>query len=187
MQFLPEEPFSPAHAALVFGPPIGVLSSRHRRWLLYMGWHRSANPNQPDAIYSHRPTTADQRSYGFLLKARYRNPTGSLIYFQTCRDPSSSPIFSVVAVSSDTTRSGYNPFRACPATPPIPLAPGETRVDTVRVSGPVVRDGETNEPLGVLEGTFRLVYDASATRNLHGETLPDRQSRSNPVRVQIEK
>lgn len=153
-------------------------------------WVDTEAPIQTDqTVYTSTPESAaapDRRRYTFSMKARYRNPSDFTLYVQTCREASSAPIFSVVTVSSDTTQSGYNPFWACPAASPIPLAPGDTRIDTLEVFGPVAWDGETNEPLGVLEGDFRLVYDVSPTRDGDGKTLPDRQRRSNPFTIEIE-
>lgn len=40
-----------------------------------------------------------------------------------------------------------------------PLAPGDARTDTFRIDGPTGWDGRTGQPIGLLEGRFRLEYD----------------------------
>jgi hypothetical protein len=92
----------------------------------------------------------------------------------------------VPIVEPDTARSGYNPAWACPQSPPIPLSPGASRIDTFQVTGPTIRDGRTNEPVGVLDGTFRLSYVGRSSPDVDSSFLPPPQTQSNSFTVRIE-
>jgi hypothetical protein len=121
--------------------------------------------------------------YSFSMKVRYQNRTATTIYLRSCGED--RPVYTVTTPASDTARSGYEQVWACGATTPIPLRPGEVRRDTFRIDGPTSRDGRTSEPLGVLEGSFRFVYQASRSENEDGDRLPERLTSSNVFEVQI--
>ena len=122
--------------------------------------------------------------YSFSMRVRYENRTGSTIYLRCCIGD--HPFYTVTTLESDTSRSGYEKYWFLDATTAIPLRPGEVRRDTLRIEGPTARDGRTQEPIGVLEGSFRLLYIASREENAtYGRPLPDRLSRSNVFEVRI--
>lgn len=58
--------------------------------------------------------------------------------------------------------SGYDLAWACPASEPLILAAGAERTDTLSIFGPTGRDGQTQAPLGALDGDFVLHYGTSA-------------------------
>lgn len=102
--------------------------------------------------------------YQFTVVTRFKN---------TGRTPirlGSSPVFSVPLVSSDTSAtSAYDPVWALAAhDSSITVAPGETHVDTLMITGPNVWDGQTLKPIGVMEGTYRLVYASDGCNATHG-------------------
>ena len=123
-------------------------------------------------------------NYSFSMRVRYENRTGSTIYLRCCFDD--NPFHTVTTLESDTSRSGYEQYWALDATTAIPLRPGEVRRDTFRIEGPTARDGRTHEPIGVLEGSFRLLYVASREENAkYGRPLPDPLSRSNVFEYRV--
>jgi len=120
--------------------------------------------------------------YSFSMQLRYENRTGSTIYLRSCGN---RPLYAVTTLESDTSQSGYQKYWACGAPAAIPLRPSEVRQDTFQIEGPTVRDGQTHEPIGVLEGSFRFLYSASRDETADGSELPDRLSRSNVFEVRI--
>jgi hypothetical protein len=98
-------------------------------------------------------------SYGFTVIARYENRTGQPVYLAQCGAPGGPPIYSI-PVAGDTGWSAYNPVWACFPVPPTVLIAGSVRIDTLTMRGPTAFNGA--EPIGVLAGTFRLVYATRA-------------------------
>jgi len=98
--------------------------------------------------------------YTFTLVARYENQTGRPLYLSYCPPRYRTPRYRIPAIGDTTQDSGYDRAWFCVGhDDPIVMAPGTTRVDTLRVEGPNVLDGHTNAPQGMLDGEFRLVYE----------------------------
>lgn len=99
------------------------------------------------------------RTYAFTIIARYENPTADTLYISRCLPRDRTPEYGVEAIDDATAESAYDPVWACVGHGfPIVVAPHAARVDTLRIEGPNVFDGKTIEPLGNLEGEFRLIY-----------------------------
>ncbi len=99
-----------------------------------------------------------------------------------------------IPLSDDSTNitegSAYDRVWACVGhESPIVIAPRATRVDTLRIEGPNIFDGNTKAPEGMLEGDFRLVYEVG-TCHREGEAkclLPLEERSSGVFRVTIER
>lgn len=103
-------------------------------------------------------------AYRFTIIARFENTGNTPAHLPCTSAECTRPGFGVLLMSSDTTAmSGYNPVALAVAyNKSIIVAPGETRVDTLTIVGPTMRDGHTNEPIGVMEGTYQLMYASEA-------------------------
>lgn len=123
-------------------------------------------------------------SYGFTVIAQLRNDTRGTIYLGRCSQESKTPIWGVVSVDEDV-RSGWGYVWACLGADPIGISPGETRTDTLRILGPNAWDGQTKEPLGVLDGAFRLSYSVAYCLSSCRDRAPDWMSVSNEFSVRL--
>ncbi len=113
-------------------------------------------------VYTAQPMFADCTApgcaYEFTVIASYKNHMDRPLYLARCDPDSPTPIYGVRLVEPEG-ESAYGPIWACGGHDnAILVQPGETRTDTLLISGPNVFDGETGEPLGLLEGQFVLVY-----------------------------
>jgi hypothetical protein len=127
------------------------------------------------------PQAAHPSSYQFTVVARFRNTGDTPAHLGRCYPDSPGPIFGVLLVASPDgkTTSGYDAGWACVGHDnPIVVAPNETRVDTLVISGPTEWDGRTHEALGTLEGTFQLLYASDACNTSDG-------CRSDPFTVRL--
>lgn len=81
------------------------------------------------------------------------------VSLQSCGTEGSSPRFAVsmAAIPNDWSAAYENAF-FCGSASSMTLAPGESRVDRIVLSGPRTYDAVTGEALGDLEGEMRLVY-----------------------------
>ena len=95
--------------------------------------------------------------YGFTLVAQFHNRTSDSLYLARCYPDSPEPLYGVEAVG-DSGEAAYSPIWACVGHDrAIQVGPGETRTDTLSLSGP---NGWTGQrvPDGELAGRFRLGY-----------------------------
>jgi hypothetical protein len=88
-----------------------------------------------------------------------------------------------------TEGSAYERFWPCVGhESPIVIAPGATRIDTLRITGPNILDGHTMTPQGRLDGEFRLVYEVGTCRRESEAKcllpLEERSSRAFRVTIQ---
>lgn len=81
------------------------------------------------------------------------------VSLQSCGNDGSAPRFAVsmAAIPNDWS-AAYESAWACGSGSSTTLAPGESRVDRIVLSGPRTYDAVTGEALGDLEGEMRLVY-----------------------------
>lgn len=109
-------------------------------------------------------------AYRFTIIARFKNTGSASAHLPCYSEECTWPGFGVRLVSSDTTAiSGYDPVGLAIAyNKSIVVAPGETRVDTLTIVGPTMRGGHTNEPIGVMEGTYQLLYASEACNATNG-------------------
>ena len=98
--------------------------------------------------------------YSVTVVARFTNPGTSTIYLARCYPDSPTPIYGVALVGqTDSWGAAYNPAWACVGhDKQIAVRPGETRVDTLKLTGPNAFEGSTNKGFGVTAGRFKLTY-----------------------------
>jgi hypothetical protein len=107
--------------------------------------------------------------YSVDVVVRTVNVGRSPLYISSCSASPASPVFGVVQVSGNGeggAHSAFSPVWACPGFPPIQLAPGEIRLDTLRLMAPNGVNGITGQVMGSLEGTKKIGWDV--------RTCPDR-------------
>ena len=128
------------------------------------------------------------RQYGFDLVARFTNPTDETIYLSRAYPDQPRPDYGVILVSGDDEwGSAYSTVIAGVGhDDQIAVAPGETRVDTLRLRGPSAWDGRTGERFGQLEGEMRLSYQPQGCRGDGACRLPDSLATSNVFQVVLE-
>ena len=126
-------------------------------------------------------------TYGFDLIARYENRTGRTVFLARCYPDSPHPIYGVELVGQkDDWGAAYDRAWACVGHEnPIAVAAGETRADTLHMTGPNAWPHGSGQHFGVLEGRFRLRYGAQSCRSEIGCELPDSLQRSNEFEVRL--
>ena len=113
--------------------------------------------DQPSYVATSSGSTGERRQYRFTLVARFTNDAESTVYLSRCQPDSPHPIFGVSALEG-TDGAAYDGPWGCPGHDRhIAVRPGETRVDTLELTGPIGFSGD--RPLGTLTGPMRLVYD----------------------------
>jgi hypothetical protein len=87
------------------------------------------------------------------------NMSDHAISLQSCGTEGNSPRFAVsmAAIPNDWS-AAYESAFFCGSASSMTLAPGESRVDRIVLSGPRTFDAVTGQALGDLEGEMRLVY-----------------------------
>ncbi len=125
--------------------------------------------------------------YGFDLVAQLENKTGRTVYLARCYPNSLHPTYGVELLGQeDDGGAAYNAAWACVGHEnPIAVAPGATRIDTFHIAGPNAWPSGSSQHFGVLEGRFRLGYQAQFCRAQTGCDLPDSLARSNEFEVQL--
>lgn len=120
-------------------------------------------------------------SYTFTVIARYANNGATPIILLNACGP--HPTWNIWGVGNNVGISEYDPEDLClvPA-PPMVVAPGAVRVDTIQFTGPTVTsaDGTLFSPL---YGQFRITYRAGA--GCISDTQPCERQASNVFAVQL--
>jgi hypothetical protein len=132
------------------------------------------------------------RRYHFPIISTFTNRSANTVYLPRCNHDSRQPLFTVVGMDSATafdlkTGPAYATDWACAGVKPFALGPGESRVDTLEITGPNSWSLPTGEAHGVLEGTFRLYFPARRGSDVRSGFLPFAQLTSNPFTVRIAK
>jgi hypothetical protein len=97
--------------------------------------------------------------YAVTVVARLRNGSTEPLRLEAC-GAAPGPIHGVEQVRpAHPDGSAFSPVWGCPAGPPLVLAPGAERVDTLVLRGPTGVQG--GRVLGALQGTVRLTYPAT--------------------------
>ncbi len=128
-------------------------------------------------------------TYSFTLVAQFENRSGRTLYLATCNPSSVHPIHSLKLMDKESsTHSEYSGINSCSGNhDPIIIDAGSVRTDTLQITGPGAWEPGTHEPIGTLEGSFRLVYEARTCAFGDGCVIPDSLSWSNEFEVQIKK
>ena len=94
--------------------------------------------------------------YTVIVVARFTNEGDAPIYLESCGG--GGPVYSVQLAGDTTHDSAFDPIWACAGgVPPVTVAPGAARSDTLRLVGPV-RENADGTPVGSLTGAMRIVY-----------------------------
>lgn len=125
--------------------------------------------------------------FRFAVVARFENASGRAIYLTRCDANTSTPSFGVVLDDpADDEGAAYDEVWVCAGYgQPIVVSAGASRVDTIWVSGPNAFISGTRRHYGILEGTFRLYYDARTCSEGVGCELDDSISVSTPFVVSL--
>lgn len=144
--------------------------------------------DRSEYVATHQGGEGAYRRYGFTLVARFENRSGAPVYLNRCSPDSRTAVWGVELADGRSGDSGYDGVWACVGNvEPIVVRPGEARADTLLVLGPNSWNGLTLEPRGVMEGRFRLVYDASSCRGDRDCRLPREMRSSDVFRVRVER
>jgi len=128
------------------------------------------------------------RRYRFEAVIRTENVGRAPLFLDTCSSGPGAPIFGVFQVSGDSEGrrgSAFSPAWACPGYPPIELAPGEVRVDTLPLTAPTSVDGITGEVRGSLEGMKEIGFQVKTCSDRAACRAPSHVGRSNAFQVTI--
>jgi hypothetical protein len=124
-------------------------------------------------------------TFAFTLVAHLTNRTSAPVYLERCYPDTPYPIYTVVSTQEDV-ESAYAPVWACVGHDhSITVRPGETRTDSLRITGPNAWDGHTRQPFGVLAGRFRLSYTVGTCPAVTGCEVPGRVRESNEFEVRL--
>lgn len=123
--------------------------------------------------------------YELTVVATFTNPTDDTLYLDRCRPDSPGPIYGVDLIEpEDPDGAAYDADWACVGHDrQFAVAPGESRVDTLRISGPNAWQGGSY--IGRLEGLFRLRYSVWMCADC-GESAPDDLEFSNVFEIRID-
>jgi hypothetical protein len=100
--------------------------------------------------------------YTLSVEASFQNDHAHAVRIAACFGES-GPMYGVESIETDMA-SAYDPQWSCGASEQgIVVESGQVRTDTLRLRGPWVRSGEAGEPVGLLDGTFQLVYTITCT------------------------
>ncbi len=139
----------------------------------------------------------ERTTYRFTLIAFFTNKTNQAVYlnnqcwtqFSNWPKENPRPIYGVRLLGHESPEySGYSPIYACPGdNDAIAVKAGAVRIDTFHVNGPNLWKHGTYEPIGVLEGRYRLLYDVQTCRKEVKCDLPDSLTWSNEFEVSLAK
>jgi hypothetical protein len=130
----------------------------------------------------------DDCTYGFTIIASYVNQTAETLFIARCLPSDRGPEYGLKVVDDTMKYAAYDPVWGCVGHDyPVVVAPRATRVDTLRLRGPNAWDGKTNQPWGIFDGEFRLIYRVARCRWARRgtcNTLPKREY-SEPFAVHV--
>ncbi len=106
------------------------------------------------------PGSAPRTRYAFRVVVRIDNRSARPVALARCAPGSTSPIFGVtLQADSVALRSAFDPGWSCVGgVPPLVLAPGATRLDTLAIQGPTAFDGVSGAPRGVTAGLMTIHF-----------------------------
>jgi hypothetical protein len=134
-------------------------------------------------------TGDDFPEYHVVVIARYMNRGSTPIYWQPCEPTfSSAPDFTVDLVDPDSgASSAYNGAALCVGAGPVELRPGESRMDTLHVSGPSNWNFATDQYSGTLQGRMQLHYAVYCLPAVAGDVcdVPESARTSNEFTVAV--
>ncbi len=114
----------------------------------------AAQTDRPSYTAEYLGGAGTYRTYGFTVVSTLRNISGRTLYLQRF------PRYSVQLLDGQNGEgNAYETYYSLLAPEnPWPFLPDEVRTDTIHISGPNRWSGDTGQPYGTLEGTFRLRY-----------------------------
>lgn len=134
-----------------------------------------------------RATELELQAYTFILISQFKNNSERTLYLARCRSSSVHPNYDIKLMDEESSSiSAYSGFENCAGrTDPIMIHSGQARIDTLQISGPNAWENGTNEPIGVLQGTFRVVYDALTCPAGDRCEIPDSLAWSNEFEIKL--
>jgi hypothetical protein len=125
------------------------------------------------------------RTYAFTLVAQFTNRMPESVYLERCYPDTPYPVYGIGSGAGGPA-AAYDPAWACVAHGvPIVVPAGDTRIDSLSISGPNAWDGRTGEPLGDLVGSFRLSYRVGTCPAISSCELPGRFRESNQFEIRL--
>lgn len=116
-------------------------------------------------VYTATGGRSPSGTWQFTVVARFTNPTTDTLYLARCMPESPQPRYQVDPADLLPERAAYSPVWACVGHDrQFGLAPGQSRTDTIVLTGPNIWDGRSGAPEGRFEGSFRLSYHLQACR-----------------------
>lgn len=113
-------------------------------------------PIRTDRARYELQTSADGATREFVVVATYVNRGADTVYVRPCG--TSIPAWELEQRDGGTWRSALSPACTMIAAPPLAVAPGAERTDSLRIAG-AARPGVAPEfAVDSLPGTYRLVY-----------------------------
>jgi hypothetical protein len=138
-------------------------------------------------VARHAGGVGNEAEYRFTVIATFTNTGPHAISLARCLPTDAVPIHAVWHADHTTggpadegTRAAnlpaYSPRWGCRGgSPPFVVAPGATRVDTLRLRGPWGWDAASGRPRGAFEGRMRLLYEVDPCADLPDcEAVPAR-------------
>lgn len=136
-------------------------------------------------VARHDGGNSSYSQFEFTLIAEFTNQTSDTVYLSRCFPDSATPIYGVELVGRDEY-SGYSRAWGCVGHDNhFEIAPGNRRIDTLRIAGPNMWN-RYGEAIGVMEGIYRLNYDARLCRPDEFCSGIDSIAYSNKFHVQLE-
>ena len=120
-----------------------------------------------------------------VVVATYRNASPDTVFIRPCG--TRVPLWELEARQGDGWVRALSPACTMIAAPPLALAPGAARTDTLRLAGAPGAPSVPRLEAGQVPGTFRLTYAAGARREGDfgvADPLPVDRRASNAFRVE---
>ncbi len=169
-------PFAAVSALLLAGCASPVVPTEH----ILTGPFRTDRASYAAVVES---SWGNWTTYGFDVVTSFTNVTGDTLLLARCMPTDTHPMYAVFQLEPAGGTSGYDPTWACVGgVSPIVVAPGEVRVDSLHLAGPVSFDETTNRAIGSSAGTYAIGFQLSCAP-AGSCTIADSQSTSTPFTV----
>ncbi len=120
-----------------------------------------------------------------VVVATYRNASADTVFVRPCG--THVPLWTLEASQGDGWARALDPVCTMIAAPPLAVAPGAARTDTLRLAGAPGSPSVPRLEAGQVPGTFRLTYAIGARRDGEfgvADPLPVAQRASNAFRIE---
>lgn len=132
----------------------------------------------------------DREAYGLasgelVVVATYHNASADTVFVRPCG--TRVPLWELEARQGDAWTRALSPACTMIAAPPLGVAPGAERTDTLRIAGAPGSPAVPRLEAGQVPGTFRLTYAVGARRDGEfgvADPLPVERRASNAFRIE---